>query len=154
MKAVDRESGESSPILFKEESYAIMGASFDVYNELKSGFSESVYQEALEQELGSRRIPFQSQVELPVHYKGNRLKSSFKADLLCFQEIIVELKAARGILDEHRAQIINYLNAARKPLGLLVNFGSHPNLQSERFALTSPRSSIRADLRDSRSTLA
>ena len=119
-------------ILYKEESYAIVGACFEVYNELGCGFLEPIYQECLERELTSRNIPFTSQPTLDLWYKGQRLDLLYKADLLCFEAIIVEIKAVRQLTDEHRAQVHNYLKATGCKLGLLVNFGHHPKLESER----------------------
>ena len=121
-------------ILFKQESYRIIGACFEVYNELGSGFLEAVYQEALRREFQSQGIPFQEKPEIELHYKGTRLDQTYQPDFLCYDQIIVELKAAKGLGDDHRAQTINYLKATRKRLGLLVNFGHYPKLESERFA--------------------
>ena len=92
-------------------------------------------QECLELELGLQHISFESQVQLPLDYKGIRLKQRFIPDIICFGKIIVELKAVSAICDEHRAQVLNDLNATGYKLGLLVNFGHHPKMQIERFAL-------------------
>ena len=123
-------------ILFKDESYAIMGACFEVYKEKGCGFNEAVFQECLEIEFTLRGIPFQSQVELPLTYKGQPLKAKFKPDLICYGLIIVELKALSALVDEHRSQVLNYLAASWLTLGLLVNFGSYPKVEHERFAST------------------
>jgi GxxExxY protein len=122
-------------LLFEEETYAIRGAIFDVYKEMGCGFLEAVYQECLEKELFKRNIPFQSQVELQLGYKGETLKQTYKPDLICFGQVIVELKAVREISPEHKAQLINYLKTTNLKLGLLINFGSHPKVEIERFAL-------------------
>jgi GxxExxY protein len=111
-----------------------MGACFEVYKELGSGFLESVYQEALELELRARGIPFQAQPELRLHYKEHLLKKTFEPDFLCYDKIIVELKAARDLDDDHRSQLHNYLKATGMRLGLLVNFGHHTGLQYQRIA--------------------
>lgn len=121
-------------VLFKEESYRIMGACFEVYNELGSGFLEAVYQEALRREFQAQGIPFREKPEIELYYKGTRLDQKYQPDFLCYDQIIVELKAAKALADDHRAQTINYLKATQKRLGLLVNFGHHPKLESERFA--------------------
>ncbi len=113
-------------ILFKEDVYDIQGAIFDVYREMGCGFLESVYQECLEKELNKRKIPFVSQQELTLTYKGERLRQTYKPDLVCFNRIIVELKAVKAIAPEHQAQVINYLKASGMKLGLLVNFGAYP----------------------------
>ncbi len=119
-------------MLFKEESYRIMGACFEVYNELGSGFLEAVHQEALRREFQGQGIPFQEKPEIELYYKGTRLDQTYQPDFLCYDQIIVELKAAKMLADDHRAQTLNYLKATRKKLGLLVNFGYYPKLESER----------------------
>ncbi len=122
-------------ILFKDESYAIQGAIFAVYRETGCGFLEAVYQECLEIEFQSRGIPFRTQPELQLTYKGSPLKQSYKPDLICYDRIIVELKAVKEIAPEHEAQILNYLKATGMKLGLLVNFGAYPKATVRRFAL-------------------
>jgi len=124
-------------ILFKEESYAIQGAIFEVYREMGCGcgFLESVYQECLEIELHSRDISFVAQQELLLHYKSKPLKTKFIPDFVCFGQIVVELKAVKDIAPEHKAQVINYLKATRMKLGLLVNFGTYPKTTIIRLAL-------------------
>jgi GxxExxY protein len=124
-----------SKILYKEESYAIQGAVFEVYREIGCGFLEAVYQECLEKELRIRRIPFVSQPELKLSYKGEKLGQTYKPDLICFGQIIVELKAVKEIAPEHKAQVINYLKATGMKLGLLVNFGGYPKATVIRLAL-------------------
>ncbi len=120
-------------IVFKEESYRIIGACFEVYREKGSGFLESVYQECLALELEKQEIPFEEKPRLRLEYKGQLLKQEYQPDFLCFGEIIVEIKAAKALADEHRAQVINYLKSTGKQLGLLVNFGHHPKIEHERF---------------------
>jgi len=124
-----------SSIIHKLESFEIIGACFEVYKEKGSGFVESVYQECLEMELGDRRIPFKAQVELALTYKGKPLKSKFKPDFICYDKIVVELKAVSVLTDEHRAQVQNYLRATKMKLGLLVNFGHYPKLEYERIVV-------------------
>ena len=119
-------------ILFKDESYKIMGAMFEVYKEMGCGFLEPVYQECVELEFGDQQIPFIPQVKLQLKYKHHVLKSKYTPDAICFDQIVVELKAVKEITDEHRAQVHNYLKATGYRLGLIVNFGHHPNLQYER----------------------
>jgi len=119
-------------IVFKAECYAIQGAIFDVYRELGVGFLESVYQECLEKELLARSIPFQAQRCLSLSYKGQVLQQMFKADLVCYDRILLEIKAVKSLTGEHRAQVINYLKATGLRLGLLVNFGSFPKATVER----------------------
>ncbi len=122
-------------ILYKEESYAIQGAIFEVYREMGSGFLEAVYQECLERELERRGIPHQRKVELTLTYKGETLKKTYEADLICYGKIILELKAVKEVGNEHRAQLFNYLKATGVRLGLLVNFGHHPKATVERIIL-------------------
>lgn len=119
-------------ILYKEASYKIMGACFEVYKEKGSGFVEPVYQECLELELTLQSIPFKAQQQLQLNYKGRRLNQVFKPDFVCFDQIILEIKAVSKLTDEHRAQVHNYLKATGHRLGLLVNFGHHPKLEWER----------------------
>ncbi len=120
-------------ILFRDESYSIMGACFDVYKEKGNGFLETVYQECLAIEFAEREIPFVDHPKLKLDYKGRILKQTYELDFVCFEEIILEIKAVRCLNDDHRAQVINYLKSTQKQLGLLVNFGSYPKIQHERF---------------------
>lgn len=122
--------------LYKDETYAIRGAIYEVSNTLGCGFLESVYQEALERELALRGIPFASQVEIKIDYKGAPLTQTYRADIVCYDKIILELKAVNALLPEHEAQILNYLKATGMKVGLLINFGHYPNLEIKRFALT------------------
>jgi GxxExxY protein len=119
-------------LIYKEECYAIVGACFEVYNELGAGFLEPVYQECLELELALRNIPFCRQVELQLSYKGKALKQIYRSDFVCFEKIMLEIKAASDVADAHRAQVHNYLKATGYRLGLLVNFGHYPKLEYER----------------------
>jgi len=122
-------------ILFKDECYAIQGPVFEVYREIGCGFLEAVYQECLEKELAIREIPYISQPELKLVYKGDSLRQTYKPDLICYDSIIVELKALRSTAGEHKAQVLNYLKATGMRLGLLVNFGCHPKATVERIVL-------------------
>jgi GxxExxY protein len=119
-------------IVYKAESYAVMGACFEVYREMGCGFTEPVYQECLEIELELQRIPFKAQHELKLAYKKRPLKKTFEPDFLCYDLIVVEIKAVSTINDDHRAQLHNYLRATNFKLGLLVNFGNHPKVGYER----------------------
>lgn len=120
-------------LLFKDEVYAIQGAVFEVYRSMGCGFLEAVYQECLEIEFTSRGIPFVTQKDLLLTYKGQPLVQRYKPDFICFNSIIVELKAVTELANEHRAQLLNYLKATGMRLGLLINFGHHPQVQIERF---------------------
>lgn len=125
-----------SDLILKDEAYRIVGACFEVYNELGSGFLEAVYQECLEHEFRTRGVPFVSQPVIPITYKGVRIQKAYQGDFLCFDQIIVEIKAVSAFNDVFRAQILNYLRATGMPLGLLINFGATGGVQHERLALT------------------
>jgi GxxExxY protein len=120
----------------KDDTYRILGACFEVYNEKGCGFLEAVYQECLEIELGLQKIPFKAQLPFKLHYKNKPLKQTYEPDFICFENIVVELKAARELCNDHRAQILNYLNATNNEVGLLINFGHYPKLEYERIVNT------------------
>jgi GxxExxY protein len=122
-------------ILYKEECYAIQGAVFSVYGEMGTGFLEAVYQECLSREFIGRGIPFQSQTELKLSYKGEFLSQTYKPDFICYGKIIIEIKSVKEINDEHRAQVFNYLKATGFRLGLLINFGHYPKATVDRIIL-------------------
>lgn len=122
-------------ILFKQESYNIIGAAFHVYNQLGFGFLEAVYQECLELEFIKRGIPYDREKELKINYDRIELRQTYKADFVCYGEIIVELKAVSMLDSSHRAQVYNYLHATGYRLGLLLNFGSDSELERERIVL-------------------
>jgi len=122
-------------LIYKEESYAILGACFNVYKTMGCGFLESVYQECLEIEFEYQGIPFSSQKELKLTYRDKELKQTYRPDFICFDKIIIELKAISKLVKGHEAQVINYLNATGLKLGLLVNFGHYPKLEYKRIVL-------------------
>ncbi len=119
-------------IIYRDESYQIMGACFEVYKTMGCGFLEAVYQECLEIEMAERGLPVIPKHQLELSYKTHALRQKYEPDLICFEKIIVELKAVSVSTDEHRAQVHNYLRATGYRLGLLVNFGHHPLLEWER----------------------
>ena len=123
-------------IVYRKESYAIMGACFEVYNEKGCGFLEPVYQECLAIEFEYERIPAIAKPSLVLSYRGRILKQTYEPDYVCLEKIIVELKTVSALADEHRAQLLNYLHATGFELGLLVNFGHYPKLEYERIAKT------------------
>jgi len=123
---------QDSKILFKEECYQIMGACFEVYKEMGSGFLESVYHECLALEFAKRNIPYVSKPRIQLKYKEHVLKQYFEADFVCYDTVLVELKATSHIVDRDTGQVINYLNGTGFHLGLLVNFGAHPQLEWKR----------------------
>jgi GxxExxY protein len=120
-------------VLYRDECYAIIGACFAVYNKLGHCFTEPICHECLEIELAHLGIPFASKPPLTLQYRGQTLQHAFAPDSICFDKIILEIKAVESLIDKHRAQTINYLHASGCDLGLLANFGSFPKLQSERF---------------------
>jgi len=128
-----------SELILPEESYQIIGACFEVYNEMGCGFLEAIYHECLEIEFRKRGIPFVSKPILAVQFKGQTLQTYYQADFVCWDQIVLEIKATSTLADEHTAQLLNYLNAIKKPLGLVVNFGHFPKLQYKRVALTDSR---------------
>ncbi|MDM8543709.1 GxxExxY protein [Desulfococcaceae bacterium HSG9] len=119
-------------IIFKEESYKIVGAFFEIYKEKGNGFLEAVYQQCLKLEFQNQGIPFLEKPALDLFYKGVKLEKSYEPDFVCYGKIIVELKAVKNLANEHRAQVINYLKATNMRLGLLANFGHYPKLEYER----------------------
>lgn len=122
-------------ILYKTECFDIQAALFEVYREMGCGFLEAVYQECLMKEFICRNIPFIAQPELKLSYKGQFLQKTYVPDFVCYDLIIVEIKALPETTGAHKAQVINYLKATAMRLGLLVNFGAHPKATVERIIL-------------------
>ena len=111
---------------YDQELYGIIGAAMEVQNELGMGFLELVYHDALNVELGLRGIPYETEKPIAITYKGQPLERSYKADLVCFDTIVVELKSVEQLKAEHTAQLLNYLKATGMPMGILINFGEKP----------------------------
>lgn len=109
-------------LLYREESYKIIGAAIEVHNTLGCGFTEPVYQDALEKEFTLRNIPYEREKEFHILYKGEPLDKTFRVDFLCYDKIIVELKAVTDFSDVHYTQVYNYLKASNLELGILINF--------------------------------
>ena len=118
--------------MYADEVFAIQGAIFEVYKTLGSGFLEGVYQEAMELELKARGIPYEAQKEIRITYKGTPLTQFYKADIVCYDKIILELKAVKELLPEHSAQLFNYLRATDMKLGMLINFCHYPGADIRR----------------------
>jgi len=119
-------------ILYKEECYKIQGAIFAVYTEIGCGFLEAVYQECLAREFRLRSIPFVTQKELRLYYKGELIDQIYCSDFICYDKIILELKAIQDVTPAHKAQVLNYLKMTRLQLGLLANFGHYPGATVDR----------------------
>jgi GxxExxY protein len=126
---------EHGNLLFAEETFRVRGAVFEVSRHLGTGFLEAVYQEALSLEFAAEGVPFIASPTLGVTYKDVLLSQTYRPDFVCFEQIIVELKAVRELAPEHRAQILNYLKATGLHVGLLVNFGCAPKARVERLVL-------------------
>jgi len=124
-----------SNLILGAEVYAVIGAAMEVHSELRNGYLEAVYQEAMEIELMDRGIPFESQMHLQVFYKSRPLKKGYIPDLVCFGQIIVELKTIKEIGNPEKAQILNYLHATKLKVGLLINFGSSGQLDWKKLVL-------------------
>ena len=122
-------------MIYADEVYAIQGALYEVYKNIGIGFLENVYQECLELELAQRGIPFVAQKDIDIYYKGEKLSQKYRADIVCFNKIILELKAVKQLLPEHHAQLHNYLRATNMRLGLLVNFCNYPGVDIKRIVL-------------------
>ena len=110
--------------LFKEECYEIIGCAMEVHKELGHGFLEAVYQEALELEFIEKGIPYNREKVLDIYFKEKLLKKKYTADFFCFDNIVVETKATKDLCDSDLSQVLNYLKATNKKIGLLINFGT------------------------------
>jgi GxxExxY protein len=122
-------------LVHAEEVFRIQGAVFEVNRVMGAGFLEAVYQECLAIELASRAIPFVASPKLALAYKGAGLRQYYTPDFVCFERVVVELKAVNTLAPEHRAQVLNYLKASGLRVGLLVNFGCAPKARVERLIL-------------------
>jgi GxxExxY protein len=131
MRDID-EIGSDNRLVYEDETYAIIGAAMDVYYRLGCGFLEPVYQEALALELGLRQVPFTAQTRLPIRYKHFTLQKKYFADFVCFDKVIVEIKAESALTGVDWAQLLNYLKASQFRVGLLFNFGSANTLEKKR----------------------
>ena len=124
----------SEKLILSDKTFKIIGAAMEVHNTIGCGFTEPLYQEAFEEELRLRGIPYQRERKIDVYYKNYKLPHQYYADFLCYDSIIVELKATDGIASEHRAQVLNYMNATHYSKALLINLGE-PRLRYERFIM-------------------
>lgn len=132
----NRKGGRTvNELLLKHEVYVIVGAAIEVHRVLGPGFLEAVYLEPMEIELDSLGVPFEPQKRLTICYKGRQLRKEYVADLVCYGQIIAELKALDRLTSREEAQLLNYLKATGMRVGLLINFGSHGRLEWKRFVL-------------------
>ena len=120
---------------FKQEGYEFVGAAMEVYNVMGPGYLEEVYQECLERELALRNIPFESQPQLNLYYKGEPLDKYYRPDLYVHSGIVVELKALKRLSNDEVAQNLNYLKGTNKQVGYLLNFSAPEDLEWKRFVL-------------------
>jgi GxxExxY protein len=125
--------------MYEDEGYKLMGAAFEVYNQLGYGMAEEVYQQCMEVELRLREIPFVTKHELTLTYKGYEIEKRYIPDLFVFGAIVVELKAVKDLISDHEAQLFNYMRIAQQPVGYLINFGQKDKLEWKRFILSDLR---------------
>ena len=119
--------------LYKDRMYRIIGAAMSLYNELGSGYSEPIYQECLSVICSEKDIPWEREKTLKMYFHGVELEKAYKADFVCYDDIIVELKAVSELLSEHRAQLFNYMRITNIKFGILINFGEKDRLHSEKY---------------------
>jgi GxxExxY protein len=126
---------DQTTIILAEETYQVVGAAMEVYYKLGTGFLEPVYQQALAIEMSRRKIPFTQQQRFRIEYKGALLDKEYIADYVCFDQIIVEIKALNGLSPVDWSQVINYLKVSKKRVGLLFNFGSSGRLEWKKLVI-------------------
>lgn len=126
---------EMSKLILGDETYAVIGAAIEVHRELGPGFLEKVYHEALQLELGARSIPYEVEKPIGIEYKGQRLSQRYLADLVCYEKIVVELKALKQLSGREDSQLLNYLRATGLRVGLLLNFGGSSTLEHRRLVV-------------------
>jgi len=137
---MDADQRMTTPNQRDPQTYAIIGAAMEVHRQLGCGFLEAVYQQALAKELSARGIPFEREVELIVYYKSEPLDCKYRADFICYQDVIVELKALSALTGVEESQVLNYLKATGIQRALLINFGA-PSLEYKRLVFGYPDSS-------------
>ncbi len=122
--------------MYEDEGYKLMGAAFEVYNQLGYGMAEEVYQQCLAIELELRQIPYVAKRKLTMLYKDRLIEKTYEPDFFVFDAIVVEIKAVKELVSEHEAQLFNYMRLSRQPVGYLMNFGQKGDLVWKRFILT------------------
>jgi GxxExxY protein len=141
---MDLDFGGGAKSTRDEQTHVIIGAAMEVHRQLGPGFLEAGYQAALAVEFAQRQIAFNDDIELPVYYKSILLPCSYKPDFVCFESIIIELKALQAITGVEDAQVLNYLKATRLERGLILNFG-RPSLEFKRLIFSNQRKSARSE---------
>ena len=126
----------SEGLLFKDEVYAVVGCALTVYNELKAGYLEAVYQEALEKVMRKEGVQFESQKPVVIYFQGEPLEKKYFADLVVENKILIELKSKKRLERDDEAQLLNYLRGTQMKVGLLINFGNPRRLEWRRYILT------------------
>ena len=121
-------------LLYKSEVFRIIGIAMEVHNELGPGFLEAIYQEAMELEFKHQNIPYEREKPLNVYYKGSLLDKKYISDFICYDKLVIELKALSELNSEHESQLINYLKATKLRVGILINFGAQ-SLEYKRMIL-------------------
>lgn len=114
---------DDEKIIFKEKSYSLIGICMNIHSVMGHGFLEAVYCEILEKELIKNKIPYEREVKLDLYFNGELLNKKYKADFICFDEIVLEIKSTSFLHENFSKQTLNYLKATNKKLGLLINFG-------------------------------
>lgn len=122
-------------LILEKEVYAIMGAAMEVYYKVGTGFLEPVYQEMLGIEMNGRGIPYEAEKELKIEYKGVTLNKTYRADFICYGQILIELKSVERLCNIDVAQILNYMKITKMRVGLLINFGARPKLEWKRYVM-------------------
>jgi GxxExxY protein len=130
-----KDTSNPSNLFLSDETYQITGAALEVYYKLGPGFLEPVYQQALGIELTERLIPFEQQKRFRIEYKGTVLEKEYIADFVCFDQVILEIKAVNQLAPVDWAQVINYLKVSKMRVGLLFNFGSVGKLEWKRLVI-------------------
>ena len=127
---------------YRQQMYDIIGAAMSLYNELGPGYAEPIYQECLSVVCSEKSIPWEREKELQMYFHGRKLEKCYKADFVCYDDIVIELKATSELLKEHRAQLFNYMKITRCSHGILINFGESNHLHAEKYRLNEVSNTI------------
>ena len=124
-----------SKLILGDETFAVIGAAIEVHRVLGPGFLEKVYHEAMQLELSARGIPYEAERLIEIEYKEQKLRQKYLADLVCYEKVVVELKALKQLSGKENAQLLNYLRGTGLRVGLLINFGSEGKLEHRRLVV-------------------